>query len=67
MTVVAALVAPALIDAATTRSTQPLMDAPFVTADQMAYGAGLWAGVLAEREVGPLLPELTNWPSRNGE
>ena len=65
--IAAAFVAPALIDAARTRSTQPLTDAPFVTADQMAYGAGLWAGVLAEREVGPLWPEFTNWPSRNGE
>lgn len=65
--IVAALVAPALIDAVRTRSTQPIADAPFVAMDQMAYGAGLWAGVLAEREVGPLWPELRNWPSRTGE
>jgi mycofactocin system glycosyltransferase len=65
--VVAALVAPPLIDAVTTRSTRPLMDAPLVVLDQMAYGAGVWAGVLAEREVGPLRPELTNWPSRTGD
>ena len=62
--VVAAVVGPALIDAARTKSTQPLIDAPFATADQMAYGAGLWAGVVAEREAGPLWPELTNWPQR---
>ena len=65
--VVAALIAPALIDAVRTRSTQPFTDAPFVVADQMAYGAGVWAGVLADREIGPLWPELRNWPSRNGE
>jgi len=64
--VVAAIAGPALIDAARTKSTQPLTDVPFVTVDQMAYGAGVWAGVLAEREVGPLWPELTNWPQRTG-
>ena len=64
--VVAAVVASALIDALRTRSSQPLLDAPMMVADQMAYGAGLWAGVLAQREVGPLLPELTNWPPRTG-
>lgn len=66
LAVVAALIAPALVDAVRAKSTQPLADAPFVTLDQMAYGAGLWAGVLAEREVGPLRPELTNWPPRTG-
>ena len=65
--IAAALVAPALIDAVTTRSAKPLADAPLVALDQMAYGAGVWAGVLAEREAGPLWPELTNWPSRTGE
>ncbi len=64
--VVAALVGPPLIDALRARSTQPLTDAPFVAADQMAYGAGVWAGVVADREIGPLWPELTNWPPRTG-
>jgi mycofactocin glycosyltransferase len=64
--VAAALMAPALIDAVRTKSTQPLVDAPFVTVDQMAYGAGVWAGVVKEREVGPLRPEFTNWPQRTG-
>lgn len=66
VTVAAALVAPAMIDAVRTKSTQPLVDAPLVTVDQMAYGAGVWAGVFAEREVGPLRPEFTNWPPRTG-
>lgn len=64
--VVAALVGPALYDAARSRSTQPLVDAPLSTLDQMAYGAGVWTGVLAERNAGPLLPEFTNWPPRGG-
>ena len=55
-----------MVDAARSRSLRPLLDAPLVTADQMAYGAGVWAGVVAEREVGPLLPSFTNWPQRNG-
>jgi len=66
LAVAAALVGPALTDAARTKSTQPLRDAPFATADQMAYGAGVWAGVVTERELGPLWPELTNWPQRTG-
>lgn len=64
--VVATLVGPALIDAVRTKSTQPLRDAPIETIDQMAYGAGVWAGVVAERELGPLWPELTKWPPRTG-
>lgn len=64
--VAAAFLGPAMVDAARSRSLRPLLDAPLVTADQMAYGAGVWAGVVAEREVGPLLPSFTNWPQRNG-
>ena len=64
--VAAAFLGPAMVDAARSRSLRPLLDAPLVTADQMAYGAGVWAGVVAEREVGPLLPSFTNWPPRNG-
>ena len=32
--------------------------------DDLAYGAGLWKGVLAEREPGPLLPRFRSWPGR---
>ena len=55
-----------LFDRKDSAAMQRLLDAPLVTADQMAYGAGVWAGVVAEREVGPLLPSFTNWPQRNG-
>ena len=64
--VAAAVVLPSLIDAVRTRSAQPVADLPLLTVEQMAYGAGVWAGVLAEREVGPLAPEFTNWPRRAG-
>jgi hypothetical protein len=62
--VAAAFVAPAVIDAVRSRSAQPLLDAPLGTIEQMAYGAGVWAGAVAERTPGPLLPELRNWPPR---
>jgi mycofactocin system glycosyltransferase len=64
--VAAAMVLPAIIDAVRERSVTPLRDAPFAAVDQMAYGAGVWAGVMIEREWGPLRPEFTNWPQRTG-
>ncbi|MEQ1701636.1 MAG: mycofactocin system glycosyltransferase, partial [Ilumatobacteraceae bacterium] len=62
--IIAAVAVPSLVDAVRTRSAQPIMDLPLLTAEQMAYGAGVWAGVAAERELGPLAPEFTNWPPR---
>jgi mycofactocin glycosyltransferase len=32
--------------------------------DDLAYGYGLWQGVLAERELGPLVPRFSSWPGR---
>ena len=64
--VAAALALPSVVDAVRGRSVQPLIDAPLSTVEQMAYGAGVWAGVAGERQVGPLLPELTSWPRRGG-
>lgn len=32
--------------------------------DDLAYGVGVWKGVLAERELGPLRPDFSNWPGR---
>lgn len=60
----AALVAPVVGDAAARRSVQPLLDAPLQWAEEMAYGAGVWRGALAERAVGPLLPGVSGWPPR---
>lgn len=39
---------------------------PVRLADDVAYGAGVWKGVLAAREFGPLLPDLRSWPGRAG-
>jgi mycofactocin glycosyltransferase len=32
--------------------------------DDLAYGVGVWKGVFAEREHGPLLPSFPAWPGR---
>jgi hypothetical protein len=32
--------------------------------DDLAYGVGVWKGVLAERELGPITPRFTSWPGR---
>jgi mycofactocin system glycosyltransferase len=32
--------------------------------DDLAYGVGVWKGVLAEREPGPLVPAFPAWPGR---
>jgi mycofactocin system glycosyltransferase len=64
--VVAALLLPPAVEAVRGRTAQPLIDAPMRVLDDAAYGAGVWFGVLREREVGPLRPELTSWPRRAG-
>ena len=64
--VAAAFVLPAAVAAVRQRSPQPLADLPLSTLDRMSYGVGVWRGVLDLREVGPLLPDLTNWPPRGG-
>jgi mycofactocin system glycosyltransferase len=33
-------------------------------ADDVAYGAGVWAGCWRERSLGALLPDLSSWPGR---
>ena len=62
--IAAACVLPSLFDAARQRSVRALLDAPLLAADQMAYGAGVWAGVVGQRAAGPLWPNFTNWPQR---
>ena len=33
--------------------------------DDLAYGAGVWKGVIAERDPAPLIPEFKSWPGRS--
>ena len=37
---------------------------PIRLVDDVAYSVGLWRGVVAARDVGPLLPEISAWPGR---
>jgi hypothetical protein len=34
--------------------------------DDAAYGAGVWWGALRYRTMTPLLPDLADWPGRDG-
>jgi mycofactocin system glycosyltransferase len=65
-TVIVAAASEALVSAYTLRSPRALADAPAALADDMAYGAGVWAGVLREREWGPLRAQFSSWPGRSG-
>lgn len=61
--VCAAFAAEAVAGAIGQRSLRPVLDAPLALADDAAYGAGVWTGVVAERQPGPVLPEFRNWPT----
>lgn len=37
---------------------------PIRLADDVAYSIGVWHGMLTERTVAPLIPEITSWPGR---
>lgn len=43
----------------------PLRAALIRTADDLAYGSGIWAGMLRERTLAPILPRFTSWPGSN--
>ena len=38
---------------------------PLRLADDLAYSAGVWRGMLAERTLDPLVPEISSWPGRS--
>ncbi len=42
----------------------PLRAVALHVADDVAYGAGVWAGVIRHRRIGPLAPGFTAWPPR---
>lgn len=62
---VAAVVVPPLLE---WRRTRPPLDPVTWTAlrlvDDVAYGAGVWAGCWQERSLAALAPDLTSWPGR---
>jgi hypothetical protein len=63
--VIAAAVLEGLADWHRVRAEQPLL--PYIAAhrlDDLAYGAGLWAGAVKARTLAPLLPDLGLRPWR---
>lgn len=37
---------------------------PVRLADDLAYSVGVWHGIVRERTIAPLVPEITSWPGR---
>lgn len=63
--VAAAFLVPPLADWVRARPPlDPLRFATLRILDDVAYGAGVWAGALRERSGAALVPDLTNWPGR---
>jgi mycofactocin glycosyltransferase len=40
---------------------------PVRVLDDLAYGVGVWRGVLRERTIAPLLPRFSSWPGRRAD
>lgn len=60
-----AIVAPAAVDWANgKRPAGPVKSISLRTLDHMAYGFGVWEGMLRERSITPLLPDFSEWPGR---
>ena len=63
--IAATILTPAVIDWAKGRRPADAVPAIAIrTIDDMSYGLGVWQGVLAERTITPLLPDLADWPGR---
>ena len=63
--VIAAATVPPLLDWLAGRtSLDPVSYVALRVADDVAYGAGLWIGVIEHRRIGALTPRFTNWPGR---
>ena len=63
--VVAAALAPALVDWwQSDRALGPVRYTALRVADDLSYGAGVWAGCLRQRTIEPLRPDLHSWPGR---
>ena len=61
----AAAVVPALVDWATgDHALDPLTHLALHLADDLAYGAGVWAGCQRTGDWSALAPDLTSWPGR---
>ncbi|MBI4883564.1 MAG: mycofactocin biosynthesis glycosyltransferase MftF [Actinobacteria bacterium] len=54
----AAVLVPTIERALADRSLQPITDAPVQLCDRVAYGAGVWAGAVDQRNLNSLLPDM---------
>ncbi|MDP9463142.1 MAG: mycofactocin biosynthesis glycosyltransferase MftF [Actinomycetota bacterium] len=62
---ISAAVVPPLLDWLGRRDSQhPVRYVALRLADDIAYGTGVWIGVVEQRRVGALAPKFTNWPGR---
>ena len=63
--VVAAALVPPIVDwFRGERAVDPAAYVALRLLDDVAYGAGVWAGCARARTVVPLVPDLTSWPGR---
>jgi hypothetical protein len=63
--VLAAATVPSLLEWVEQRPPlDPLRWTALRLADDVAYGAGVWAGCVRERSMAALRPDLTSWPGR---
>ena len=64
---VAAVAVTAASDVRAHRGTlDPASAAALRLADDVAYGAGVWAGMWRVRTIDPIVPVLSSWPGRTG-
>ena len=62
----AAATVPALLDWYNgQRPHDPVRYVALRLADDVAYGTGVWIGVIEQRKLGAVAPKFTNWPGRN--
>jgi hypothetical protein len=61
---VGAIALPPFLDLLGRRQHDPLRYVALRLADDLAYGTGVWIGVIEQRRLGAVAPKLTNWPGR---
>jgi len=61
-----AILTPAVVDwVSGKRPAGPAKSIALRTLDHMAYGIGVWEGVVRERTIKPLIPDFSEWPGRS--
>jgi hypothetical protein len=61
---IAAVMAPAAFEWVTKKpNIDPVRYTAMRVLDDVAYGSGVWRGVVERRNLGPVTPDVTSWPS----